>query len=138
MVGGQLRATSTLFYPTITSMYLEVVFALGLGMDRHRSRLWRLSPLALAGAGIIATFTRAGLDHDGDQPAVLRRRAVCVQPPAQRPRRWSRGTRALAALAALLVALVLLSRSPQLLLTRMSTEGSQDWYGAIYTVPASG
>ncbi len=30
VVGGQVRATSTLFYPTITSMYLEVVFALGL------------------------------------------------------------------------------------------------------------
>ena len=30
VVGGQLRATSTLFYPTITSMFLEVVFALGL------------------------------------------------------------------------------------------------------------
>ena len=30
VVGGQLRATSTLFYPTITSMFLEVAFALGL------------------------------------------------------------------------------------------------------------
>ena len=29
VVGGQLRATSTLFYPTITAMYLEVAFALG-------------------------------------------------------------------------------------------------------------
>ena len=70
VVGGQLRATSTLFYPTITSMYLEVVFALGLmwiasrrrackAARRRSSRLARA--LALTGAGIIATFTRAGL-----------------------------------------------------------------------------
>ena len=59
VVGGQLRATSTLFYPTITSMYLEVVFALGLVWIAS-SRLAFVA-LALTGAGIIATFTRAGL-----------------------------------------------------------------------------
>src|SRR5688500_9888462 len=71
VVGGQLRATSTLFYPTITSMYLEVVFALGLLWIVHpiaqsprggpaASRL-AFGALVLVGAGIIATFTRAGL-----------------------------------------------------------------------------
>ena len=59
VVGGQLRATSTLFYPTITSMYLEVAFALGLVWIAS-SRLAFVA-LALTGAGIIATFTRAGL-----------------------------------------------------------------------------
>ena len=59
VVGGQLRATSTLFYPTITSMYLEVAFALGLVWIAS-SRLAFVA-LVLTGAGIIATFTRAGL-----------------------------------------------------------------------------
>ena len=34
-----------------------------------------------------------------------------------------------------LIALVLMSRSPQMLMARMSVEGSQDWYGAVYDVP---
>ncbi len=59
VVGGQLRATSTLFYPTITSMFLEVAFALGLAWIAT-SRL-AFAGLVLAGAGVIATFTRSGL-----------------------------------------------------------------------------
>jgi hypothetical protein len=48
-----------LFYPTITSMFLEVAFALGL-VWIARSRLAFVA-LVLTGAGVIATFTRAGL-----------------------------------------------------------------------------
>ena len=59
VVGGQLRATSTLFYPTITSMFLEVAFALGL-VWLSSSRL-AFAGLVLTGAGVIATFTRSGL-----------------------------------------------------------------------------
>ena len=59
VVGGQLRATSTLFYPTITSMFLEVAFALGL-IWLASSRL-AFAALVLTGAGVIATFTRSGL-----------------------------------------------------------------------------
>ena len=59
VVGGQLRATSTLFYPTITSMFLEVAFALGLVWIAS-SRL-AFAGLVLTGAGVIATFTRSGL-----------------------------------------------------------------------------
>ena len=68
VVGGQLRATSTLLYPTITSMYLEVVFVLGLwllldppGRSHRRHTAIVLTALAIVGAGITATFTRAGL-----------------------------------------------------------------------------
>jgi hypothetical protein len=43
----------------------------------------------------------------------------------------------LAVLAGALAILVLASRTPQMLVTRMSTEGSQDWYGASYRVPAT-
>ena len=52
-----------------------------------------------------------------------------------RHRRWSGEHTRLVALAAVLVVLVLMSRSPQMLVARMSTEGSQDWYGASYDVP---
>ena len=140
VVGGQLRATSTLFYPTITSMYLEVVFALGLmwighpgaqsarGGGRASSRL-AFAALVLTGAGIITTFTRAGLIAIAI--SLLTYGGVIYF----KRRRWGSEHTKLAALAAILVALVMVSRSPQMLVSRMSNELSQDWYGAAYEVP---
>jgi hypothetical protein len=127
VVGGQLRATSTLFYPTITSMFLEVAFALGLAWIAS-SRL-AFAALVLTGAGIIATFTRAGLITM--TISLLFYGGVLFL----HDRRWSRVHTRLAALAIVLTGLVLMSRSPQMLVARMSTEGSQEWYGASYTVP---
>jgi O-antigen ligase len=127
VVGGQLRATSTLFYPTITSMYLEVVFALGL-IWMASSRL-AFAALVLTGAGIVATFTRAGLITMAI--SLLTYGGILYL----KQRRWSRAHTGLAALAAILIALVMVSRSPQMLVTRMSNELSQDWYGAAYDVP---
>ena len=137
VVGGQLRATSTLFYPTITSMFLEVAFALGLAWIAA-SRL-AFAGLVLTGAGVIATFTRSGLITIALSLAVyggilfLRRRQLGRRRPGEGG--WGGEHRRLALLAAILVALVLMSRSPQMLLARMSVEGSQDWYGASYDVP---
>jgi len=136
VVGGQVRATSTLFYPTITSMYLEVVFALGLywlmageGSETKRSRQLAFLALVLVAAGIVATFTRAGL-------ITMTLSLLCAGALRfARDRRWDRAHLRLAAMAAVIVALVLMSRSTQMLVTRMSTEGSQGWYGASYTVP---
>jgi hypothetical protein len=127
VVGGQLRATSTLFYPTIASMYLEVVFALGL-MWLASSRL-AFAGLVLVGAGIIATFTRAGLITMAI--SVMTYGALLFH----RRGAWGRDHSRLAALAAVLIALFMVSRSPQMLVTRMTTELSQDWYGASYEVP---
>ncbi len=127
VVGGQLRATSTLFYPTITSMYLEVVFALGLVWIAS-SRLAFVA-LALVGAGIIATFTRAGLITMAMSLLVYGGLIYYAR------RKWDREHTMLAALAVVLIALVLVSRSPQMLVTRISTDVSQDWYGATYDVP---
>lgn len=143
VVGGQVRATSTLFYPTITSMYLEVVFALGLAFlgksqapspkSPNASSRLAFVALALTGAGIIATFTRAGLVTltmslliYGGLTYYRRRDGIRTGEPTR-----------LAALAAVLLALVMLSRSPQMLVTRMSTDVSQDWYGASYEVPGT-
>lgn len=127
VVGGQLRATSTLFYPTITSMFLEIAFALGL-VWIARSRL-AFAALLLTGAGIIATFTRAGLITM--TISVLLYGGLLFA----RPKQWSGEHTRLAALAALLLLLVVMSRSPQMLVARMSAEGSQEWYGASYDVP---
>jgi hypothetical protein len=133
VVGGQLRATSTLFYPTIASMYLEIVFALGLWLlvepTSSRQRGVVFAALVIVGAGIIATFTRAGLLGMAAAlmlVAALRRLDV---------RQFDRGQLWLAALGVTVMAMVLASRSPDLLLTRLRVEGSQEWYGAIYTVP---
>ena len=140
VVGGQLRATSTLFYPTITSMYLEVVFALGLMWIHHptaqsprgggpsSSRL-AFGALLLIGAGIIATFTRAGLITMAI--SLVTYGAIVYS----KRRTWDRAHTRLLALAVILITLVMVSRSPQMLVSRMSHELSQDWYGASYDVP---
>ena len=127
VVGGQLRATSTMFYPTITSMFLEVAFALGL-VWISSSRL-AFAGLVITGAGVIATFTRSGLI------TLALSLALYGAVTYFRRRQWGGEHSRLAVLAAVLMALVLMSRSPQMLLARMSVEGSQDWYGAVYDVP---
>lgn len=137
VVGGQLRATSTLVYPTITSMFLEVAFALGLVW--LASSWLAFAGLALAAAGIIATFTRAGLITMAMSLVVYGavlfiRRRNSPTPELQR-RRWDGESTRLLLLASVIVGLALMSRSPQMLVARMSTEGSQDWYGASYEAP---
>ena len=127
VVGGQLRATSTLFYPTITSMFLEVAFALGLVWIAS-SRLAFVA-LACAGAGIVATFTRAGLITM--TISLLFYGGMLFA----RHRRWNAEHTRLAVLGMVLIALVMLSRTPQMLMARISAEGSQEWYGASYDVP---
>ncbi len=128
VVGGQLRATSTLFYPTITSMFLEVAFALGL-VWLASSRLAFVA-LVFTGAGVVATFTRSGLI------TITLSLLIYGGVLFMRRQRWGGEHSRLALLAAALVALVLVSRSPQMLVARMSVEGSQDWYGASYDVPS--
>jgi hypothetical protein len=150
VVAGQLRATSTLLYPTIASMYLELAFAFGLWLllDPGR-RADSLAPpassafraflpsclvfaaLVLIAAGITATFTRAGL---------IGMFAVMVLMAAMQLTRIPRaraGLGVLTTLAATIVVVVFLSHAPELLATRLVTEGSQAWYGATYRVPAS-
>lgn len=134
VVGGQLRATSTLFYPTIASMYLEAAFACGLWLlfdtrETQKSRALIFSSLVTIGAGIAATFTRAGLL--GVAAALVVIAVVRVVRLGSRDAALGR----LAALTAAIVAAVLLLHSPQLLMTRMRSEGSQAWYGARYEVP---
>jgi hypothetical protein len=135
VIGGQLRATSTLMYPTIASMFLEVAFAAGLWVmlqpvpDARRERPFACLALAAIGAGIAATFTRAGLI--GIAVALTLVGGVAIVAGVDRRGR----VRALGVLAAAVVAAVFLLHSPELLAARMSSESSAAWYGARYQVP---
>jgi hypothetical protein len=133
VVGGQLRATSTMLYPTIASMYFEVVFALGLWLllEPQRGRAMVFAALTIIAAGITATFTRAGL--------ISMATAIVLVAALRfaKTRRVDRDLLPLAVLGAVVFALVMLSRSPGVLMTRLQTKGSQDWYGATYSAPAS-
>ena len=67
-VGALVRAGGSLQYPTIASMYLEIVFALGVGLmvatrDDHRRGRAALvfATLLLIAYAITLTFTRSGL-----------------------------------------------------------------------------
>lgn len=138
VVGGQVRATSTLGYPTTASMYLEVAFAWGLWLlmaaaagGQTRRMAVVLGALALIAVGIVSTFTRAGLISMAVSLAIV------GALHAARVRRIDRAHLALGALALAVVAAVFLLRSPSRLLARWSTEGSHAWYGAQYEVPGS-
>jgi O-antigen ligase len=135
VVGGAVRATSTLIYPTIASMYLEVAFALGLGVLLARVRLRSGVPsaaivaaLAIIGAGIAATFTRSGLI------AMATSLLLVGALHYARVRRLDRTHALLLAVAASVVAGVALSRSTELLRARALVEGGA-WYGAVYAAP---
>ena len=138
VVGGQMRATSTLIYPTIASMYLEVVFALGLWLllepVSRQPRLERslvFAALVAIGAGISATFTRAGLIGMFVSMILVAGFRMLRMPSAQ----WN--LRPLATLGVVLAAVVVVMHSVNLLAVRVGTEGSQAWYGALYQVPAT-
>ncbi len=136
VVGGQLRATSTLLYPTLTSMYLEMGFALGLWLLADAVERRRVGPSAVTfaallviGAGIVATFTRAGLMSLAVSVLLVGGLRL------GRRRRLDRVQVVLMVLAGSLVCVVLASRSLDRMLIRLSTEGSQAWYGATYKAP---
>ena len=66
-IGSFARPSSTLQYPTITSMYLEIVFGWGMCILLYtgRRRGWttqfmRVALLTVVGTGVLVTLTRAG------------------------------------------------------------------------------
>lgn len=136
VVGTQVRASGPFQYPTIASMYMEVAFALGLGLllDARGAALGSLVErgfaLVLIAQGVILTFTRAGLITMGLSLAV----AGVWQ---WRRHGRSRETRALAAVALAVVALIASSRSLEALRLRFTTEGQGNWYSARIDAPSS-
>jgi hypothetical protein len=136
-VGAQIRASGTLQYPTITSMYLEVVFAFGLGLmlaaiDSGSTRTawgW-FAALVLIADAIVLTFTRAGL-------ITMAISLLIVGAVRGRSRGLDPGSKLVAGLSLAIVALIVTSRSAQSLWLRMTTEGQDSWYRARVAAPPS-
>ncbi|MBI1876369.1 MAG: O-antigen ligase family protein [Acidobacteria bacterium] len=135
VVGGNIRATSTLQYPTITSMYLEIVFALGLALfgsavDRRRwlAAIGTALALLVVAIGVVLTFTRAGL-------VVLLAVLVASLVMWGLRRGLDRGSVALAVLTVAVGAIITASFAGGLQWLRVTTEQQQGWYQATYDVP---
>jgi O-antigen ligase len=134
-IGAQVRAGGPLQYPTIASMYLEVVFACGLGVmmadlvagRRARVAVW-FAALTLIAEAITLTFTRAGL-------ITMAASLVLVAGLDRLRRRSSVGSALLAGLAAVIVLLFVASRSADSLWLRMTTEGQDSWYRVAIVAP---
>jgi len=136
VVGAQLRAGGPLQYPTIASMYLEIVFACGLGLlladieDRKRSSSIVVgAALLLIAEGVILTFTRAGL------VAIIASVLLVAWWRSRQPDGRT-ATRALLALAMLVVILFAGSRPAQNMWLRLTTEGQTGWYRSAIRAPA--
>ena len=135
-VGTQLRAGGSLQYPTIASMYLEVVFAFGLGLLLIELDARRRAPsaavfaaLVLIAEAIALTFTRAGL-------ITMAASLALVGAWRYHARGRDRGVVALAALTVTIGTLFFASRSAQSLWLRFTSEGQESWYRADIVVPA--
>jgi O-antigen ligase len=135
VVGGQVRATGPFQYPTIASMYLEILFALTLPLllvaleDGKRWRALGIAAVLLLSAQAITwTFTRAGLLTIGSSLAV-------VSVARYRARGADRGVAAIALLGALIGAQFAGSRSYELLQLRLTTETTGAWYRVSVDAP---
>ena len=135
VVGAQVRAAGPFQYPTIASMYLEILFAFSVGLllmaidarERRRAFVFATAPLVIAEA-ITLTFTRAGLITMGSTIAIV---------GAIRLRRHGAdaGVKALAVIALAVAAALVTSRSVESLRLRLTTEGRGRWYHATFDAP---
>jgi O-antigen ligase/polysaccharide polymerase Wzy-like membrane protein len=134
-VGGHVRAGGPFAYPTIASMYLEILFALILGLlvvslsERRIGRaLAACVVLAAAGQAVVLTFTRAGL-------ITLAAASAIVGYVAWRKRVES-GPAAIAAVLLLVGIQFPVARSFELIGLRLTSEGQLGWYRASFDAPA--
>ncbi|HUE88271.1 MAG TPA: O-antigen ligase family protein [Vicinamibacterales bacterium] len=135
LVGQYTRASGPFQYPTIASMYLEVVFALGLSLIPRAvgERRWGMLIAAtlahsLIAAAIIATFTRAGL-------VTLAVSLLVVGSLRWRACGLDRAVQTLA-LVALVIAMLLVTMAPvESLRLRATTEGISTWFRARIEAP---
>jgi hypothetical protein len=136
-VGALVRAGGSLQYPTIASMYLEIVFALGVGVmvasrdDNRRGRAALVfATLLLMAYAITLTFTRSGL---------ILMAAALVWIGVMRVRRTGvdGGVGLVALLGVAVLALFLTSRSLDSIWLRFTSEGQESWYRADIEAPAS-
>jgi O-Antigen ligase len=135
-VGAQLRAGGTLQYPTIASMYLEIVFAGGLGLmltALDEARPVRVvivcAALLIVAEAITLTFTRAGL-------ITMAASLALVAVVRRLQRNTHAGTALIAALAVAIAGLFVASRSAESMRLRFTSEGQESWYRASFAPPA--
>lgn len=135
VVGAQLRAGGPLRYPTIASMYLEIVLALGLGVlmasvdaGRRAGCFAIIAALLLIAEGIILTFTRAGL-------VSMAVSITLVAVWRARSRGIDSGVRSIGVLSLLVAALFFTSRPAQSIWLRLTSEGQENWYRSAITPP---
>jgi hypothetical protein len=136
LVGAQVRAGGSLQYPTIASMYLEIVLAFGLGLlvflldaRRRVEAAVCFAALVLIAEGIIVTYTRAGM-------LVLGVCLLFVGASRLRSRRpGDPVVPALAALLAISAGLFVWSRPAGSVWLRMTTEQETGWYRAAIDGP---
>jgi len=136
VVGGQIRASGPLQYPTIASMYLEIVFAflLGLLAAACARRQWFAAAMCFVGAvgiseAILLTFTRAGL--------ISLAAVLLFVGEMQRRRRGGRDASvwAVVALAAIVGVLAASSHSFEAMRLRLTTETEAAWFRARIHAP---
>jgi hypothetical protein len=136
VVGAQVRAAGPFQYPTIASMYLEILFPLALALmlaaveKRNRVGIWSAGlVLALIAEALILTFTRSGLITLGISLLI----AFAWR---WRERRLDAGVKAIGVVAAVLVVELLSSRSLTDVRLRMTTEGQGAWFHAAVDAPS--
>jgi O-Antigen ligase len=136
-VGALVRAGGSLQYPTIASMYLEIVFALGVGLmvaSRDDSRRGRavlvFVTLLLIAYAITLTFTRSGL-------ILMAAALVWIGMMRARHTGLDGGVGLVALLGVAVLALFLASRSLDSIWLRFTSEGQESWYRADIEAPAS-
>lgn len=135
VVGAQVRATGPFQYPTIASMYLEIAFAVGVGLlvsldpERQTRQFLLIAALALVVEAIVFTFTRAGL--------LTVALSLAIVGASQWMRHgFGRTTRAVCVLALIAAIELVSSRSLEMLALRLTTEGQGRWFSAVFEVPS--
>jgi hypothetical protein len=136
VVGAQVRAAGPFQYPTIASMYLEVLFAfvlalLPLAVDRGRTAFAVSAAIVLAAIGeaITLTLTRSGL-------VTVASSLLIVGLWRWRAHRFDSAVKAMVAIGVVIVIELLASHSLDAVRLRMTTEGQADWYRASIAAPA--
>lgn len=135
LIGANVRAGGPFQYPTIAAMYLEIAFAMALGLlpiaiDKRR-RGWILviaGTILLVSQAITLTFTRAGLLAMASSLAI-------VSWLRYRERGFDSAVRLLGIIALLIVGQLVTSRSMESLRLRLLTEGQESWYSAEVEAP---
>ena len=162
-VGAQVRAAGPLQYPTIASMYLEIVFAFGLGLllseldapslgatatelrptsapplaADARVRPWTGRVLRVAAVFVAVVVIADGIVVTFTRAGLITMALSVLVVGAMRvaSRGADAGARLVAGVAVVVFALVATSRSAQSLWLRMTTEGQESWYRAVIEAP---